>query len=81
LVKSPLINIYKWLCYAVFNESNTIVSTCVELMPLLAKMQNIVRGKHIFSPFMFPLTRLFVHEKHIYPKTSFFIRSMYTFRY
>jgi len=48
-----------------FNESNDIVSTCVELLPLLAKMQNIVRGKHIFRHFMFPFTRLFEHEKHI----------------
>ena len=48
-----------------FKESNVILSTCVELLPLLAKMQNIVRGKHIFSHFMFPFTRLFQRGKHI----------------
>jgi len=32
-----LIDIYKWLCYDVFNESNTIDSTCVEKTKLLAK--------------------------------------------
>ena len=49
-----------------FSKSNDIDSTCVELLPLLAKMQNIVRGKHIFSPFMLPFTRLFKREKHIF---------------
>ena len=48
-----------------FSKSNDIDSTCVELLPLLSKMQNIVRRKHILSPFMFPHTRLFEHEKHI----------------
>jgi hypothetical protein len=60
-----LILLYDWLCYAVFSESNDIDSTCVELLQLLANMQNIVRRKHIFSHFMFLHSRLFEHGKHI----------------
>jgi hypothetical protein len=54
-----------------------MVSTCVELLPLLAKMQNIVRGKHIFSHFMFPYTRLYEHEKHIFSQNHFTVPHNY----
>ena len=49
-----------------FSKSNVILSTCVELLPLLANMQNIVRWKHILGYFMFPLTRLFTKWEHIH---------------